>query len=120
LRRILDNLVGNALDAVNGGGGEVQLSAVRVENMEIDRVRFVVKDNGPGMSSEELRKVFDDFYTTKPGGTGLGLSVVRRLVADHGGTLRVETEPGRGTRMIVELPAVGTATRHGAAEGGAA
>jgi len=52
-----------------------------------------------------LDRAFDDFYTTKDGGTGLGLSVVRRLVSDLGGTLRVETKPGQGSRFIVELPA---------------
>ena len=48
---------------------------------------------------------FDDFYTTKAGGTGLGLSIVRRLVLDLGGSLRIETEPGTGTRATVEMPA---------------
>jgi two-component system sensor histidine kinase HydH len=63
-------------------------------------------DSGRGMSREELERAFDDFYTTKSSGTGLGLSVVRRLVSDLGGTLRVETAPGQGSRFIVELPAV--------------
>ena len=47
---------------------------------------------------------FEDFHTTKPGGTGLGLSIVKRLVLDLNGTLRVETEPGGGTRFIIEFP----------------
>ncbi|MDQ3224535.1 MAG: ATP-binding protein, partial [Gemmatimonadota bacterium] len=53
----------------------------------------------------ELDHAFDDFYTTKAEGTGLGLSIVRRLILDLNGTLRVETEPGSGTRFVVELPA---------------
>jgi signal transduction histidine kinase len=69
------------------------------------RVRICITDSGRGMSREELDRAFDDFYTTKDGGTGLGLSVVRRLVSDLGGTLRVETKPGQGSRFIVELPA---------------
>ncbi|HEX5575027.1 MAG TPA: ATP-binding protein, partial [Gemmatimonadales bacterium] len=52
----------------------------------------------------ELQRAFDDFYSTKEGGTGLGLSIVRRLILDLNGVLRVETEPGVGTRVIVELP----------------
>jgi two-component system sensor histidine kinase HydH len=60
------------------------------------------------MNQEELNQAFDDFFTTRSDGTGLGLSVVRRLVADLGGTLRVETAPGKGSRFIVELPAQGT------------
>ena len=63
-----------------------------------------VADNGRGMTRAELDQAFDDFYTTKEGGTGLGLTIVRRLIQDLGGRLRVETEPGVGTRVIVELP----------------
>ena len=69
------------------------------------RVRMTVADTGPGMTRAELDRAFDDFHTTKPDGTGLGLSIVRRLVLDLGGALRIETEPGAGTRAMVELPA---------------
>jgi signal transduction histidine kinase len=58
------------------------------------------------MSRAELDRAFEDFYSTKEGGTGLGLSIVRRLVLDLGGVLRVDTEPGAGTRVTIELPAV--------------
>ena len=68
-------------------------------------VRITVADSGPGMSRAELDRAFDDFYTTKAGGTGLGLSIVRRLVLDLGGALRIDTEPGAGTRATVEIPA---------------
>lgn len=107
LRRILENLVGNAVDSVAGKpGGTVTVSTEPVPlDGEPDRVRITVADSGPGMTRSELDRVFDDFYTTKPGGTGLGLSIVRRLILDLNGTLRVETEPGAGTRVMVELPA---------------
>jgi signal transduction histidine kinase len=68
-------------------------------------IRFAVADTGRGMTERELAKAFDDFHTTKPGGTGLGLSVVRRLVADLHGALRIETAPGQGTTVVVDLPA---------------
>ena len=58
------------------------------------------------MTRAELDRAFEDFYTTKEGGTGLGLSIVRRLVLDLGGILRVDTEPGTGTRVTIELPAM--------------
>ena len=61
-------------------------------------------DTGPGMTRDQLDRVFDDFYTTKPGGTGLGLSIVRRLVMDLDGAIRIETQPGAGTRVVLELP----------------
>jgi len=57
------------------------------------------------MSADETGKIFNDFYTTKEGGTGLGLSIVRRLVMDLRGTIGVESTPGQGTRIIVEIPA---------------
>jgi signal transduction histidine kinase len=106
LRRILENLVGNAVDSLAPGGGTVEVST---ETAQRDGgapvVRLTVADSGPGMSRAELDRAFDDFYTTKAGGTGLGLSIVRRLVLDLGGALRVDTRPGGGTRVIVELPA---------------
>ena len=68
-------------------------------------MRVTVADTGCGMSEEETAKIFTDFYTTKPVGTGLGLSIVRRLVLDLRGTVRVTSEPGVGTRVMVEIPA---------------
>jgi signal transduction histidine kinase len=101
LRRIVENLVGNAVDTE----GTVTVTTEAVTRGAESLVRLTVADSGPGMSREQLDRAFDDFYTTKEGGTGLGLSIVRRLVADLGGALRIETEPGAGTRAIVELPA---------------
>ena len=66
---------------------------------------MTVEDTGRGMTSDEHSKIFNDFYTTKEGGTGLGLSIVRRLVMDVQGTIGVESAPGRGTRIIIEIPA---------------
>jgi len=113
LRRILENLVGNALDSLESRPGAVTVSTGRGtaggggsgEGTDgSPAVRIVVADTGKGMSREELDRAFDGFYTTKSGGTGLGLSIVRRLVLDAGGALRVETEPGAGSKFIVELP----------------
>ena len=106
IRRVLENLVGNALDSIaNRPEGTVTVSSELVRSGEGGRIRIIVADTGPGMTREQLDQAFDDFYTTKPGGTGLGLSIVRRLVLDLNGTLRVETEPGAGTRVVFELPA---------------
>jgi signal transduction histidine kinase len=104
LRRILENLIGNALDSLATQAGCVTVSTGA--NGQAG-VRITVADTGSGMTQEELNHAFDDFYTTKPGGTGLGLSIVRRLVLDANGALRVETEPGTGSKFIVELPGEG-------------
>jgi len=101
LRRILDNLLRNALESLPPDGGSVTLEALR---STAGGVRVVVADMGRGMSEDELAHAFDDFHTTKPGGTGLGLSVVRRLVADLQADLRVESAPGRGTTFTIDLP----------------
>jgi signal transduction histidine kinase len=111
LRRIVENLVTNAIESLASPAGSV---AVTTGDGATDpatgarRVRLTVADSGRGMSRAELERAFDDFYTTKRGGTGLGLTVVRRLVADLGGHLRVETEPGAGSTFTVELPTSAT------------
>ena len=106
LRRVIENLVGNAADAAaerDGAGVTVSTERARRDGRE-SVVRVHVTDTGPGMTRAELDRAFDDFYTTKSGGSGLGLSIVRRLVLDLGGSLRIDTEPGAGTRATVEIP----------------
>jgi len=96
-------LVSNALEAVAGGAGRVRIGAAPLGAS----VRLVVEDGGPGMPAEVLRRVFEPFFTTKgdPRASGLGLAVSRGLVASAGGELHLESEPGRGTRAYVTLPA---------------
>jgi signal transduction histidine kinase len=105
IRRVLENLVNNAVDSLEAGGGEVAVSTEVVDTDTGRGVRVVVADTGAGMTRQQQGKIFDDFYTTKDGGTGLGLSIVRRLVMDLDGTIEVESEPGKGSRFIVEIPA---------------
>lgn len=113
LRRILDNLVRNGLQAVDrGGGGRVTVATAPGEGSR-GGVRISVSDDGPGIPPEEQEEVFRDFYTTRDEGTGLGLSIVRRLVSDLDGTLELESEPGRGTVFRVEIPAAGAEAGEG-------
>ncbi len=100
-RRILENLARNAVEAAGPVGGRVRLGAATLPA----GARLTVQDTGPGMTQVELDRAFEAFHTTKAVGTGLGLPIVRRLVADLGGSLRVETTPGQGTTFIVDLPA---------------
>ncbi|HKV52652.1 MAG TPA: HAMP domain-containing sensor histidine kinase [Gemmatimonadaceae bacterium] len=101
LRRIFENLVTNACEALDGRGGMVTIKTAAAPD---GGAEITVADTGSGMTRDQLDRAFDDFFTTKTGGTGLGLSIVRRFVADLGGRLRVETEPGAGTRVTVALP----------------
>lgn len=105
LRRILENLVGNAIESLESRKGTVTVSTEIVSGgTEKRRVRITVSDTGIGMSKEQLAKAFDDFYTTKDGGTGLGLTIVRRLVMDLDGSVKMESDPGKGSRIVIDFP----------------
>jgi signal transduction histidine kinase len=99
LKQVVLNLVMNGLEAMKEGGA----LGVRVA-YEGDRVRLEVEDTGTGIEPFALAQVFDPFFTTKEGGTGLGLSIVRKIVDQHQGEVRIESEPGNGTRATVLLP----------------
>jgi signal transduction histidine kinase len=105
LRRILENLVDNAVDSITGKGTVTIAAALIEAEGTPSRVRITVTDTGSGMRAEQRAKIFEVFYTTKAEGTGLGLSIVRRLVTDLNGTIRVESEEGKGSSFTVELPA---------------
>jgi two-component system sensor histidine kinase AtoS len=105
LRRILENLTANAVDSLDSRPGRILVSTESIrKNPGPPVVRISIADTGCGMTKEEADRIFNDFYTTKPGGTGLGLSIVRRLVMDLRGTISVESEPGKGTRMSIDIP----------------
>jgi signal transduction histidine kinase len=107
-RRILENLIANAVDSLGAQPGRIDVSTDNIlGDTERRAVRVTVADTGRGMSTDETKRIFDDFYTTKEGGTGLGLSIVRRLVMDLHGTITVDSLPGKGTRVIIDIPAGG-------------
>lgn len=103
VRQALLNLLRNAADAV----AEVGPGAVRVATRagEPGYVEVVVEDDGPGIHEELAGKIYDPFFSTKEGGTGLGLALTHQIVRDHGGTIRVDSRPGHGARFTVALPA---------------
>lgn len=101
LRQVFSNLILNAIQAMSRGGRLI-LTTRRCE----DRLVIAIEDTGCGMSEAELQKAFIPFYTTKPHhqGTGLGLPVVKEIVADSAGKLSVSSQPGRGTRFTLSFP----------------
>jgi len=99
LERALENLVRNAIEAAAAGGGHVELRAAR----EPGGVRLDVEDDGPGFAADHPGEV-RPFYTTRPGGLGLGLPLARKIVLLHGGDLSLETRPAGGARVSVRLP----------------
>jgi signal transduction histidine kinase len=74
-----------------------------------DRATVEVVDNGVGISAEDRDRIFLPFFTTKPSGTGLGMSIVKKIVDLHGGDVVVDSVPGHGTRVRISLPAAGVA-----------
>jgi signal transduction histidine kinase len=106
IHQVLVNLVVNALQAMPEGG------RLTIRTMAEDRhVCLIVEDTGVGMTREEMERVCMPFYTTKDvgEGTGLGLAVVHGIVTSHSGSLEIESEPGKGSRFAVRLPADGPA-----------
>ena len=99
LRQVFWNLSRNALQAMPDGG-ELEISA----NQSNGRVILQWRDTGVGMTEEIRRQAFEPFVTTRPGGTGLGLAVVYAAVAEHNGTVSIDSAPGSGTTVTVELP----------------
>jgi len=100
LRQVLWNLVRNAADAASAGGKHVKVSA----RDGADEATITVSDDGPGIPPAQLAHIFDPFFTTKSKGTGLGLATCHTLIAEHHGQIEVESEVGKGTKMVVTVP----------------
>jgi len=94
------NLLLNAVQAMDAGGQLVVRTRAAGLGVLVELI-----DTGPGMDAETLGKVFLAFYTTKQGGSGLGLPTARKIIEAHGGTIDVESTPGRGTKVTIWLPA---------------
>lgn len=107
LRRVVVNLVRNAVQAIRGGRdvGHVQVSAHRAPGGE--GTVLDVEDDGPGVPEDQRARVFDPYFTTKSAGTGLGLAIVKKVVVEHGGEIEVDASPSLGgARFRVRLPAI--------------
>jgi signal transduction histidine kinase len=99
LRRAVLNVVQNAIEAMPEGG-TLRLECVRTAT----EVHLRIRDSGIGMSAELVPRIFEPLYTTKPGGTGLGLYIVREILVAHGGGVTVESVEGQGTTFVLMFP----------------
>lgn len=106
LGQLVLNLLVNAEQALPAGPPDAHQVTVSVERNDDRSVLLSVADDGPGMANHVRDQLFTSFITTKPSGqgTGLGLSICKRIVTEHGGSIRVESEPGQGARFLVTLP----------------
>jgi signal transduction histidine kinase len=99
LRQAFLNLLRNSVESMPDGG------ILRVTTEQEDGiVRVRISDTGEGIDNSCLDRIFDPFFSTRDGGTGLGLSLTQQIVAEHGGTILCESKPGEGTSFVVELP----------------
>jgi signal transduction histidine kinase len=99
VERALVNLIDNAIDA-SGSGGEVVVTSAA----DSQGIFVTVKDHGAGMDGETMAHLFEPFYTTKSGGTGLGMPIAKKIFEEHGGTLVITSKPGGGTEARGRLP----------------
>jgi len=102
MEQVLINLIRNAVEAISEGrDGRITMEG-RLESQKTAII--TVSDNGKGISEEDLDQVFIPFYTTKEKGSGIGLSLSRRMIHLHGGTISVQSGTGKGCRIVISLP----------------
>ena len=113
LKQALLNLLINACQAMTeardknlpaGGNSELILRTANIKSAGQDHLAVHVTDTGPGIPAATIEKIFHPYFSSKRGGTGLGLPTTRRLVEEHGGTLTVHSDPGRGSDFVITLP----------------
>ncbi len=99
MNQVMINLLRNALDALPEEVGKIEI----VLTVSDGRPYLTVRDNGAGMTQDILNNLFQPFYTTKPGGSGVGLSICRQIIQKHGGDIRLQSQPGKGTLVAITL-----------------
>ncbi len=112
IQRTLVNLIENALHALDSlnGGGRIDVQAKQATRGGRRFVILTVRDDGFGIDPDVKERVFEPYFSTRAAGTGLGLAIARKVVEDHGGTIGLDSEPGRGTEVTIELPIDGKIT----------
>lgn len=103
IEQIFRNLFENAVSAADEPV-EIEIECSTEMLVDQSAIRVVVRDNGPGLDAEQIRRIFDPFYTTKTKGTGLGMAIVRRIVESHGGTIEVGNGEDRGAEIFLTFP----------------
>ncbi|MGC2538305.1 MAG: PAS domain S-box protein [Candidatus Sulfotelmatobacter sp.] len=104
LQQVVLNLIMNGIEAMSGVEGRPRELVITTRNVEDGQVRVAIQDSGTGLEPQNLEKIFDAFYTTKPAGLGLGLSVSRSIVQKHGGRLWATANDGPGTTFQFTVP----------------
>jgi PAS domain S-box-containing protein len=100
MQQVMMNLLQNSIDAMTSGG-EINIS---IEEKYTDKIEIIFSDSGPGMDNTVREKIFNLYYTTKADGTGIGLSMVQRIIFEHNGAISVQSKPGKGTWFFINMP----------------
>lgn len=107
IKQVILNLIKNALDAIDEKKDDHTTGMIEIGLKQDEKhVNIMISDNGGGMDQNTLNHLFNPFFTTKEGGTGLGLSVSYRIIKNHGGSIAVESEVGAGTEFVITLPII--------------
>lgn len=105
IRQLLVNLIKNAIETAGESGKvEVTVTTRTVQEVGYPLVEFVLEDCGPGVPEELIGRIFEPYVTTKPKGSGLGLPIVKKIVEEHGGAIRIENRESGGARVVVRFP----------------
>lgn len=106
-RRVLVNVIENAMQAIHSMDGSVSAKNIIIEcRINHGRTEIIITDTGPGIKQEILPRIFEPLFSTKTFGIGLGLSIVKQIMLQHGGNVDIDSEPGIGTRVVLWLPCV--------------
>jgi len=103
IQQVMLNLISNSIDAVCGN----KFKKITVTtNKDNDHIILKIKDNGSGIKDEDINHIFDEFFTTKKKGHGIGLSTTKRIIEKHNGEIKVTSQPDIGTEFIIYLPVI--------------
>jgi len=100
MRQAFINLIQNSIEAIKEDGS----IKVQVYKLDDNWLNIEFTDNGPGIPKEIQNKIFNLYFTTKPDGTGIGLSIVQRIIDQHNGSIHLESTEGKGSKFIISLP----------------
>ncbi|MCS7299369.1 MAG: ATP-binding protein [Spirochaetia bacterium] len=104
LLQVFTNIILNSIQAIEHKSGIIEIGYSEYFDNNTNYLAVYVKDNGVGIPKEIQDRIFDPFFTTKPKGTGLGLSICQKIVMDHGGFIKVKSEEGEGTTVMIFIP----------------
>jgi two-component system nitrogen regulation sensor histidine kinase NtrY len=108
IKRVFVNLTDNALEALSELSGERRITITTSHDVDRDILTAVVEDNGEGIPTGDLKRLFQPYFSTRERGTGLGLAIVDRIISEHGGRITARPNQPRGARFVIELPVSGS------------